>query len=295
MNDPRGPFPDVAVPFETERYRLRMGLRPLDLSTWIEVDRAFDEQIELKRSLYSRQPPVVATWVDAPGVVEAATELHRLLDAHLAESHGRRAEPLDGWAHPIEAVGLSTQEDWCLLAPVEGELVLGAASVCFPTRWVLSEKIGLSTRAIHGPVPLYDEQLADPVDHFMDRLSVDRPIWRLNWNLCDDGRLHQPYNGGRQMADDADADDEPLTVDEVGDRVWLRVERQTLRRLPRSGTIAFGIRVHHQPLSETAVDAARLEALRLAVGLLPQSAADYKGLPAFGEQLAEWLRQRLDA
>lgn len=46
---------------------------------------------------------------------------------------------------------------------------------------MLASRIGRTVREIHAPVSAYDDPLADAVDRFMDRLRVDRPMWRLNW------------------------------------------------------------------------------------------------------------------
>lgn len=183
--------------------------------------------------------------------------------------------------HPIARCGLLTQEDWCLLVPnpTSGDLVLGAASVCFPTRWKLREKLGRSTAEIHAPVAYYDEQLAAPVDALIDRLRVEDPKWRLNWNLVDDGSLFQPERRPGPHV-------EPH---EVAERIWLRVERQTLRRLPQTGAVAFSIRVHQQPLATLAGDADVLARLRAAVDAMPEPTFRYKGLAPFADSLRTWI------
>lgn len=55
----------------------------------------------------------------------------------------------------------------------------------------------------------------------------------------------------------------PAPPEPLPERMRLRVERQTLRRLPRSGAIVFTIRVYMTPLTELGPD----EAGRLAAGI----------------------------
>lgn len=55
----------------------------------------------------------------------------------------------------------------------------------------------------------------------------------------------------------------PAPPEPLPDRMRLRVERQTLRRLPRSGAIVFTIRVYMTPLTELGPD----EAGRLAAAI----------------------------
>src|SRR6185369_15328865 len=88
---------------------------------------------------------------------------------------------------------------------------------------------------IHAPVPAYADELAARVDRFLDRL--DRPVWRRNWFIHDSPELHLP---------------EPpvhLPTPRVPDDLWLRSERQTLRRLPSTGAVLFTIGTQLVPLT----------------------------------------------
>ena len=60
----------------------------------------------------------------------------------------------------------------------------------------------------------------------------------------DDPTLFQPTGKWRT------AHDATITEQNAGERLFLRVERQTLRRLPDSGAVLFGIRVHVYPLAD---------------------------------------------
>jgi hypothetical protein len=272
------------LPFEAGPFALRMGVRSLALDEWIDVDPdRLDAELALKRQLVATRHDEVVAVVDGAGG-DAAAELDELAAGWwLQRRHGRPAEP-DADLHPVVRAALRTQEDWCVLAPVEadGPPVLIAACVCFPTRWILRDKVGLPLAAIHGPVASYDRQLASSVDRFVERLRPDRPVWRANWNLVDDAALHQGYlpDPLRRLAASAEA---------VADHVYLRVERQTLRRLPRTGAIAFGIRVHQRPVRHLADRPADLARLLDAVDALPPDTFRYKGLAAFWAPLRAWL------
>ena len=157
----RGPFPSSIAPFDGGDFRVRVGLRRLDPAEWLEVDGARAAQLALKEALYEERYPDVVVALDDPEVEAAALELHEMIDSALRSRWGVSAVPVGDGVHPIAAVGLSTQEDWCLLthagarassgAP-QAAPVLGCASVCFPTRWTLTEKLGLTVGEIHGPV-----------------------------------------------------------------------------------------------------------------------------------------------
>lgn len=260
-----------------------MGLRSLDASDWIEVDDRRDRDLAEKRRLLATCPDqVLAVTEDADGMVRSSCQ--ELLDAlvsHLAARRPALDLTVPAGLHPIDAAGRLTQEDWCVHLPdAEGAWCLVAASVCFPTRWDLTTKIGRTIRQIHAPVPLYEQQLADPMDAYFARMRPGPGVWRLNWNLLTDPTLHQPTHARRAAQPDASS---------LGAQVWLRVERQTLVKLPESGAIVFGIRIHQDPLTSIAGDAGAVARLRGALEQLPPEVLRDKGLVELAPAILTWL------
>ncbi len=263
------------------------------------------ERVLRKRELIAtRRDQVTQVIHDPDGTVEdASAELRDLLTEHLlghspdlfreiATVPVRRVEVVEAHvvdfgdgSHPIEQAGLLCETDWCLLLPDgSGALVLAAASVCFPTRWVLADKLGKSVAAVHDPVSAYGSRLAGPVDRFMDRLGVGRPAWRLNWNLVDHPDLFQPTAG--------DPPEPPVTGADAGERVWLRVERQTFVRLPRSRAVVFGIEVHIDPLESILGVPGAAARLQSALANLPERTVAEKGLGRIMDPVGAWLSAR---
>lgn len=266
-----------------------MGLRALEPSRWLEVDHHHASDVDQKRSLLERHPEQVLAVVDDPdgAVAVASQELLDRLVAHLAAHHPELDRTVDPGRHPVDAAGRLTQEDWCVHLPDDqGRWRLVAASVCFPTRWDLTTKIGRTIREIHAPVPLYDQQLADPMDAYFTRMRPEQAAWRLNWNVTDDPVLHQPDHGIASS---------PPAPNEVGGRVWLRVERQTLVKLPRTGAIVFGIRVHVDPLESLAHDSESMARLRAALAALPAEVLEDKQLVELRPTVDAWLAATLAA
>ena len=98
--------------------------------------------------------------------------------------------------------------------------------------------------AIHDPVPHFNGRMGDVVARIFDNLAVGRPVVRLNWSLYDNNALHRPEpHEGRKWSFGGRPD--PA-------RIFVRVERQTLSRLPASGDILFTIRIHLDPLTALA-------------------------------------------
>ena len=69
------------------------------------------------------------------------------------------------------------------------------------------------------------------------------------------------------------------------------VERQTLRRLPRSGAVVFGIRTYVEPLAEVAAVPATAQALADRIREMPLATAVYKGIAPIREPLLTYLER----
>jgi hypothetical protein len=166
----------------------------------------------------------------------------------------------------LERAALRVDEDLCLLTRAgDGPFLLTAACVCAPSHWVLAEKIGLPVAEIHGPVPFYEPELAARVDGFIARLRDGVVVGRRNWTIHEDDDLYAP------VPPDADASAGVAPADQ-----WLRSERQTLRRLPRSGTVLFTIRT--QQVQLRSVPRSVRSRLAARIRAEPASITDYKHL-----------------
>ena len=285
------------LPFADGPYRMTMGLMALKPADWIEIDSRYAAEIALRKSLLEERRDEVLRAL--PGSEAACREvleqLAGFLPERFPERFGRVGSELvnrvsgDRWtvegdlSDPLDIAGRLVQEDLCILQEVDGELRLTAGVLCFPNRWRLSDKLGRPMMAIHGPVPSYAERLGKPVDRFIGLLAPDRPVWRLNWSLTDDPTLFQPVGHGRRETDP------DITPENSGARIFLRVERQTLRRLPHTGAVLFTIRTHQRPLEALADRPHELARLAEAVRGLPEDTARYKSITPFREALLAYL------
>jgi len=249
-----------------------MGLRRV-ADGWLEPDEHADWQLALKHRLVAEDRDA---YVLDPAGVDAVTAVERLASLLSEQPH---VDP--GLAPTIEACGLATQEDWCVMMR-EDTWRLRAACVCFPSRWVLAEKAGGTIEEIHRPVARYEHDLGGKVEMFMDRLGPDRVTDRVNWNLWDDPRLSQPWAEGDEPEFDLP------DVADVGERVVLRVERQTLRRLSEVA-VAFSIRIHQRPLSHLAAQPGALNSLRAVLDGPVGAAAAPKKLGRLDGPVRAWL------
>ena len=133
----------------------------------------------------------------------------------------------------------------------EPEHRLTAAVLCFPSNWTLAQKFGMPLVRIHLPVEAYDDGVAKRVQRLFDAVRPEAPLMRANLIPYAHGNLHSPRSEFDRHAPGP------------GEVRFVRVERQTLLRLPATRAVVFSIHVYQVPLAAiTGAERARLEAVR---------------------------------
>lgn len=245
-----------------------MGLHRLGGADWLELDHPLTAaQVDAKVRLMQTQADellVIETGSARNAIDEASAELAEEVAAEFVRQ-GRRAPRLEPGLHQLDAVARTVREDLCLHLEREGQPHLVAGSVCFPTRWILAEKVGRPIDLVHGPVPGYADALAEKVRLFMRRIPPGPGVWRRNWSIVPTGAWSLPGHHGEFL---------PMTEDPRD--LFYRTERQTLRRLPRTGAVIFtiGVDVAAFPTLEPSL----AHALADEIDRLPDDFAQYKGL-----------------
>lgn len=292
------------TPYDGSSKLFAIGLKPLDLATWIEVDGNLGAHLAEKRRLYGEIPGKV--FVERPDTREAQREALALVEAHLLErhagthratAHGMEVIGAAGMSAPdapLAAASLLVQEDLILMRKEAEGWRLVAGALCFPSSWSLSEKFGRTMDEIHIPVPAFGPgtRMAALIGRIFDNLAVDQPVERFNWSIQSGDALYHPLSNDERDVRTATRPSK-FPDSDVDAHAFLRVERQTLRKLPLSGDIIFTIRIHLDPLrvlsrhpdrnTLAATFAAQLTAL-------DEAQLDYKGLTADRDRLVAILR-----
>ncbi len=224
----------------------QMGLAPLGATRLPDpVDRR--RRLAEKRRLLAAGAPVFAA---LPGHGRALAEAGAVLaDCAVDSSPG------------FMEAALGVVDDACIVAPrasAGDAWRLVAGLVCTPSYWRLPSRLGRPIGAIHAPVPGLNEALGARIDDFFERLPAGRVFARSNWFV----------HGSRLLAQFAEEDREPLDAPE---RLWLRCEWQTLRRLPASGAILFTIQALTAPATLLAERPALGRRLIAAAEALPRA------------------------
>jgi len=273
------------MPVDGKPDRMHVGARALDLTKWIEINSDYEIDLAQKQDLLSMKHDEV--FLSIPLGDAGSREVLELLSEHLPRIFPERwpnEVSVDPSLHPLEAASLLVQEDLCLMSQVGNDWILSAASLCFPSRWDVREKIGKNLLGIHGPVPHYAETIGAATQNIFDKLSIERPVWRVNWTVMDSGELHQPT-----AVRSPDAME--ITSANIEEALYFRRERQTLRKLPDSGDILFTIRTYSDTFAQVVKQFPdfRQHIGTTIAGSTPQL-IDYKGWANILGELQSWSK-----
>ena len=142
---------------------------------------------------------------------------------------------------PFEYITRQAQGDFCIVDQRDGNLWMDAGMVTTQADWSLDFDIGMNFMEWHGPVPLAHQiGVFDRALKFLLNLQQGKPTRRFNWTMTINPRLDTSPENYPKWGPDRTT----VTPENVGEKVHLRVELQTLWRLPRSNAILFVIRCY---------------------------------------------------
>lgn len=289
------------TPYDGSAKLFQIGIRPLELADWIEVDERLAADLAEKERVAAAHPGAV--FLAEAGTEAAQAEVLQLLSEHLVERYpdiyrrsgkaieilpARRRVPLETGGEPLRLAAQLVQEDLVLTRRDDAGWRLVAASLSFPSSWSLREKFGQLLHDVHRPVPGFGPATrnAQLMTRMFDNARPEMPMVRWNWSLYGDDRLYHPET--------ADPHALRFGPGERAHAVFLRVERQTLRRLPGSQDMLFTIRIHVDPLAtlEQHPDAGPIAAALIdQLEALTPEQLDYKGLTLERDRLIRRLRE----
>ena len=310
------PYPDWSIettkplPYRAFRhgptYKVNLGLRNVPPEQWIELDNHFPRYHADKAArIKERGEKCVRTHPDAyPAAMELLEELVNYLPARYPSLYRRTPVGIDNlWSgesfniveHPLKEDPMAisarlVQDDLALMIKrPDGQYYLLAGAVLLAGFWRLSDKYGMCLSDIHtsGDVPHYRERLEGGMLRFFEHLRPDQMYGRNNYFIQVDDALPWSWSIG--------SEDSPVVSwgtaekDRAVKHHMFRSERQTLRRLPRSGAVCFTIRTYFLPITEIAQEDYVPGRLASAVRSWDGTVASYKGREMYGDVLLEYL------
>ena len=309
------------------------ALENLDPSELLQMDKNYRDRIAYRRDIISKHGThVVAVnddYIIRPAVVEhyeflmgtyLPLRFPKMFKLHETDYEMGKAFMLEnlvtGAIFPasasastpttrlLETLGRTVDEDFLFLSSDQDDstepkdkdnekYILQAYVVCCPAGFDPAEKLGKRLAAIHTPVPGYQSKIEGSMDRFFSRLEVGKYVKRVNWSVTTHGELYAAGKGTNH-AHEGDIVQE-MTDDELDvDGTFMRCERQTLHRLPKSKGLVFAFRTYLYPIREIKEVDGLGEELATAIDGLKEGSVPgmhfYKRGAVWGEAVKRYLR-----
>ncbi|KAM5360210.1 hypothetical protein ACJZ2D_013920 [Fusarium nematophilum] len=253
-------------------YHITMAIQSDTASQLITVDRDYLDRIDLRKSLIQSQGATVHGCIGAGA--DAVGELYTYLLADylptryptmftLSADKTMFENRVTGDSHPttptdistaLRIMGTTVEEDLFILKPTPEGHQCVAFMCCFPSGWSPASKLGKHMGQIHTNVPGYDK-IGPSMERFFTKLEVGKSVKRTNTHL--------------------------------------RIELQTLSRLPKTHSVLFSFKTYLYPLQEIKDEGLGEEFAAAIEGLQKGNAPGmwkYKGAIRWGKSVCEYLR-----
>lgn len=262
------------APYEDGPADFAIGLKPIPLEAWLEGGEA-DPAARKDPLFETRREDVFA---ELPGSRAGQAEVLRLVEGVVG------AAPRIPGLPDLQSAARLVPDDLCLMEDRDGDWRLTAISLSAGTFFTAREAIGLGLAELHGPVPDFSGRFLTRVRRVFHGLRPGLILERRNWTLAATGDLFVPDPAPHR------AEIPGIAPKDAAWKLFIRVERQTLRRLPETGGALFTIRVWRYPLADLRADPARLNAFARAWREAPAAFRAYKNLPLYDGLVEAFLR-----
>ena len=299
--------PPTYQPYRWASVDFTLGLAPVRRSEWIQFSPRHADNMREKRSRLSAERD--RYYRTLPASLDAQRELRDRVLAHLTADHAERYalagatltsrhESLtwqldDPRVEPLRQLSDVIEEDFMLLQELDGAMCITASSNAYSSSGRLVSAVGQTVHWAHIPVPTLSDKLGVRIDRVLSSVHQETPCERFNWQVTPMAGLFFPHDPHRANADAMHAVRDALCREpgRAGELLFIRVERQTLSRLPDSRAVAFSLHTYSDPLSVLEADpqAAR-SMLRLLEGYT-ESRWHYSEMDIVREPLLDYLRR----
>ncbi|KAI9792506.1 MAG: hypothetical protein M1835_007791 [Candelina submexicana] len=243
-------------------YHQTMSLTKMDTDYWLELENTYVERIAQRQQLYRDHGKNVLQYL--PGSELACKELMEMSLQFLCARYPHYFSLSESKTtfinnilhtttdlkaiHPLVVLLDNVPEDFAVMLrdPDNGFYYFRAGVICSSLGWDVGSKIGMQLHEIHAPIPDYKEKMQFSMDRYFAKLPTDRPIQRGSWGLEIDNPLWTPSWHPHLSLRNSQLPPSELPLS----RLHLRVDWQTLRRLPLSGAIIFNFKALFTPIEE---------------------------------------------
>ncbi|KAF1962017.1 hypothetical protein CC80DRAFT_401576 [Byssothecium circinans] len=236
-------------------YHQTMALTKMEPDWWLELENTYAKRIKERQELFAKHGTSV---MDAlPGSQFACKELMEMSLQFLCARYPHyfrldqeamvffndilHTETDLNTTHPLHVLLNNVPEDYAIMMrdADNGYYTFRAGIICSALGWNLGTKIGLSLSEIHKPIPDYKEKM-----QYFTKKPTDKAIQRGSWGLEVDQPLYMPPGDLHENHRDVQMADLDIS------RCHLRVDWQTLRRMPLSGAVVFNFKALFTPIQD---------------------------------------------
>ncbi|KAJ4303719.1 hypothetical protein N0V90_002620 [Kalmusia sp. IMI 367209] len=291
------------------KYNITLGLRNMHWDEWIELDNDYMKYHSDKaRRIAERGDKCSRTAPEAfDGAVELLEELCDYLPQRYPSLYKKTDVGIDNIVtgesfdiverplkeDPMQMAARLVQDDLAIMFEKEdGQYYLLAGSILLAGFWRLTDKFGMPLSEIHtsGDVPGFKDKLEKSMLNFFRRVQPENPVLRNNYFIQVDDDLAWSHSIG-------DEDSEGIgwftaEKNKAIENHMFRSERQSLRRLPRSGGVVFTIRTYFLPITQICEEPYVPGRLASAVRSWGDDVSKYKGKERYQEVLLEYLDRK---
>ncbi|RMZ90954.1 hypothetical protein DV736_g1805, partial [Chaetothyriales sp. CBS 134916] len=174
---------------------------------------------------------------------------------------------------------------------------LHAFICCNPAGFSPRAKLALPLAAVHKGVPGYGSILEASMDRYFAKLEVGKYVKRVNWTITTHGELYASPKADSNNSTHAYDGEHVMELADIDvDQTFVRCERQTLHRLPKSKAIVFGFRTYLYPIDQLKAERGPEGAEELAQAIDGFKEGNvpgmyfYKRSPVWAEAVKRYLR-----
>jgi dimethylamine monooxygenase subunit A len=293
-------------PYRWAAADFQLGLRPIRPENWILIGAGHADMMRQKWARLTKHGTHV--YRTLPSSLPAQRELRERVIAHLEADHARSFERSgsvvrsritghaldldDDSVEPLMQVSCLIEEDFMLLEEIGGSIQITAASNAYSSSGRLAGSVGHDVQWAHEPVPQLTRKLGGKINRVLDSIHAAMPCERFNWQITPIATVFFPHDDPH--AANAAAMREVLVElrrdpARAGECLWIRVERQTLRRLPDSNAVAFSLHTYSDPLSSVQSDVESVRAIMALLNSYSEERWKYSEMDIVREPLMTWL------
>ncbi|KAF8863355.1 hypothetical protein BDZ45DRAFT_702426 [Acephala macrosclerotiorum] len=257
--DPATALPRPYRPFRWA-YHQTMSFVKMESDWWLEVESSYIATIKKRQDLFREYGSALLDYM--PGSELVCKELMEMClqfycaryPAYFSLSDDNKVftNRLLGTTteikrfHPLHVLLNNVPEDFAIVLrnDEDGMYYFRAGVICSSLGWNVGTKIGLQLKDIHTPIPDYKEKMSFSMDRYFTKMPVNAPIQRGSWGLEVGTPLFMPPEHPHEKL--REIQDPNLKIEDCN----LRVDWQTLRRLPLSGGIVFNFTALFTPVTE---------------------------------------------